>query len=306
MSAFIALALLSGAQPIATIPQPARFDDWIASCDNARDCQVLASSEDWAENYWTVNVQRGAYRGAQPTVSIGPRFEDLPGAVRVQMGAQTPEFAFDDTGTLLGDPTQFLRALANATEAKIVDTHDQVIGRLPPKGASAALRWIDDQQEREDTVTALIAYGSKPRRAVPMPPALPTIQTPPASTKPPKKLGEGAIAQIKQTGECRSPLPWDHEYFRLDADHTLGLIACGLGAYQGWSMAVIIDEDHGWSPAKLEQTRDWSEELGAELSWIAWSVTSAAYIEDDQILSSFAKGRGLSDCGAASSWACLA
>ena len=46
---------------------------------------------------------------------------------------------------------------------------------LSISGASAALRWIDAQQHRAGTVTALVATGDQPAAAVPPPPPLPVV-----------------------------------------------------------------------------------------------------------------------------------
>lgn len=301
--ASLAVTLASSAPLVAPVPEPVRFDDWIASCDNGRECQVLASSEDGSQEIWTVNVSRSATASAEPMVSIWPRFEDLDGPFRVIVDGAQPHFAFDAQGVLTSNATAFLRAIARGREAKVMNADGKFIALLPTKGASAALRWIDDQQEREASVTAIIATGSKPASAVPAPPSLPTIAVPLASSKPPKTLDAKAVEAIKQRGECHSSGHWEAEYFRLDSKHSLGLIPCGLGAYQAWSMVVTIDETGSWTPARLEQSRDWTKRYGSELPWLTWSVTSAGFVPEGRLLTEAAKGRGLGECGHVSSWA---
>lgn len=307
MSVLIALALsLTGATniapPVAPVPVPQSFKDWTASCDNGRDCQLFASSSDGAQDYWFVHVTRKADAAAVPIVSIGPRFDGIDAPVRVVIDSQGRAFSFDAQGFLNTDAVPFLRAMARGFEAKVLDESGQLVARLPTSGASAALRWIDDAQEREGTVTALIARGDRPQNAVPAPPNLPTITPPPRSDKPARKLDETAIAAIKEADQCASEGRWEVEFHRLDDAHSLGLIPCNFGAYQGWSLAVVIDENGIWSPAMNEQSRDWSQQYGTDLPWLTWAITTAHFAPEKRMLSEFSKGRGLADCGTASSW----
>ncbi|MEO1221599.1 MAG: DUF1176 domain-containing protein [Pseudomonadota bacterium] len=302
MSVLIALSLSVSTLPVAPVPEPARFDDWMASCDNGRDCQALAASQDWSQDFWTLSVKRKADRAALPTIAIRPRFNETPSKFRVVVDGKEPGFPFDQSGDLTGDPQAFLSALAKGAEAKVLDGDGNIVGIIPTKGASAALRWIDDEQEREDTVTAIVARGEKLESAVQQPPALPTITVPPVSNEAPKTLEKDEIEAVQKAGDCYPFGPQEPEYFRLDEDHSLGLIPCGFGAYQGWSMAVTIDESGQWLPARMEQTSEWSEQDAADYPALGWTVTGPYFAHETTMLSGFAKGRGLADCGTATSW----
>jgi hypothetical protein len=83
--------------------------------------------------------------------------------------------------------------------------------------------------------------------------------------------------------------------------HSVGLVDCIMGAYQGSSLVVVIDEQGKWRPARVEQTeppnRHFSEPYDEYL------LTSVYYDDAERLLRSDAKGRGMYDCGYSSSWA---
>lgn len=294
------IAILGAASTlVADIPQPATFRDWTVSCDNMRYCEAQAAQIDSsAGDEWVVRIARNGTPSSSPTVSLFPAFDVPASATRIRFDGRVSDFAIDTIGNLVGDPALFLKAMAKARQADIVDADQKVVGSLAVDGAAAALRWIDDRQKRVGTVSALIARGPKPASAMPALPDLPEIKTPARSTAAPTKLASAQIDRIKSQADCFDAYHED-EFFRLDDTHTLGLIACGTGAYQGFSVAVLIDEHGAWSRAPIEQARPLWEGANA---WDAASITTASYGEENFLLSSFAKGRGLTDCGMSASW----
>ncbi len=78
-------------------------------------------------------------------------------------------------------------------EGKKLDTPEHQISM---SGAVAALLWIDDQQKRVDTVTAMIKRGEKPASAIPAQPKAPVIvAAKPTKEKPPAKQPAGLAAK---------------------------------------------------------------------------------------------------------------
>lgn len=295
----ISATLSAASVLVANIPQPATFQDWTVSCDNMRYCAAQATHDDsFAGNAWVVLMSRDADAPMDPVVTLSPAFDVPDGPARVRFDNMLSEFGITEVGDLVGDPTLFLRAMAKARQADIVDADGKVIGSLAVNGASAALRWMDDRQKRVGTVSALIARGSKPNSAMPPLPGLPEIKTPKRSMAAPTKLNSGQIDRIKEQADCFDAYHED-EFFRLDEAHSLGLIACGTGAYQGFSVAVLINEDGTWSRAPIEQATPLWE--GANV-WYAASLTTAEYAPEIHLLSSYAKGRGLGDYGMSAAW----
>lgn len=261
----IALAALSGAQntlpPLADIPQATYFRDWIAACNNVRDCEALASKPDMAngEN-WTLTIKRGPEASALPVISATPSFNYYEKPTRIRIDGRPTKFTLDEGGYLTSNPIPFLKAIARARSAEVVGIDGEVLGALPVMGATASLRWIDDQHKRAGTVTAILANASKPESAVPAPPQPPRIAQPEPSTVPAQTLDAKAIAAVKSEGDC-SQAPGEPKFFRLDASHPMGLIPCMLGAYQASSMVVIIKEAGDWPSLWVTQNaRDAREE----------------------------------------------
>lgn len=284
---------------IAPVPEAAQFGDWIVACDNGHHCEALAAADyDHQERGWAAYVTRAASPDARPRVSLSPIFGIKIEAARIELDGRPTSYRIDAQGQLVGDPTAFLVALARARTGSLIDTTGRTFGILPAAGASAALRWIDDRQGRAGTVTALIATGSLPASRVPPAPALPRIVHAPPSDAAPRALTATDRAAIMQFGDC-DPDAGEVETFRLDAGHTLALIGCWRGAYQGSSVVVVIDELGRWQPAPLEQPEPVPAD--AEAFW-PYLVTEAYYQPPDRLLRGYAKYRGLADGGTSASW----
>jgi hypothetical protein len=299
MGPFVLVA--AAAVAVAPTPQPAQFGNWIVACDNARHCEAIGQPREFpAANSgvnWTVHVARGADATASADVEAFPAFEEAV-PVRLRIDGKTSRFAFGANGEALGDAASLLLALAGARKVEAIDASGKVVGTIPVSGASAALRWMDDRQKRVGTVSALIARGSRPASDVPPPPPLPRIAQPPISQAPARTLSATYLREIWQRGDCDRESP-DVETYRLDAAHSVGIVGCIQGAYQGSSLVVVIDETGRWRPAPIEQPAPLPE--GAE-PYDAYMLTEAEYSDDARMLTMHAKGRGLADCGESASW----
>lgn len=302
----MSLVLLASASLItAPVPKPASFGSWVVACDNVRHCEALAlPSEDGSQSEWTLYVSRKAVRSAAPRVMAGPQFGDWDNearAVRLVIDGRRTQFGFDAEGDAIGDAMSLLRAIGPARTVTMVDLAGKHLGSLPVDGASAALRWLDDRQERAGTVTAIVARGGRPEGSVPAPPPLPRIAQPPLSSKPPRHLSDGDVkAVLKGTNFCDDEPFEDIKEYRLDPRHTLGLIPCMRHAYQSSYMVVIIDEGGKWRPAPIEQPESPHEYSEAS---DAYRLVEGNYVQESRLLWMAAKGRGLADCGSAASWA---
>ncbi|KWV91554.1 DUF1176 domain-containing protein [Erythrobacter sp. YT30] len=300
-----ALLLTPPAAPpsIAEIPEPAEFGDWIVVCNNIRDCEAIAAKPDIATgSNWTLRTERGAGSLDEPTVSAAPSFDFYDKPTTIRIDGRNSTFAFDASGYLTSNPIPFLKAIARARSAQVIGPDGEVFGDLPVTGASAGLRWIDDQQKRVGTVTAIVANGTRPASAVPPTPRIPSIAQPNPSDAPARTLGKEAIAAVKEAGEC-STAPGEAEFYRLDKDHSVGIIPCMLGAYQASAIIVIVDEAGDWSFAPIEQPRELSISYRPVEPWMYAGITTADYAPATRMLYEFAKGRGLADCGQSASWA---
>ncbi len=103
------------------------------------------------------------------------------------------------------------------------------------KGAVAALIWVDERQQRLDTLTAMVKRGAKPASAVPAPPPEPVVRAvaPVLQTKLPAKP-PAAVTKVMTADDCGSDTPGDAAkptVDRLSATTVLWGAVCMSGAY---------------------------------------------------------------------------
>ncbi|KQU47482.1 hypothetical protein ASG67_14670 [Sphingomonas sp. Leaf339] len=200
------------------------------------------------------------------------------------------------TGT---DADKAVTAMASGKKLVVIEAGDRPRARLSLKGASAALRWIDDQQGRVSTTTALVAKGDKPASAVPARQPAPIIQavTPSGTAADPNKQ---QLAAMRRRAQCEPSRIDNGDLFRpetyaLGGGATLVLLPCSLGAYN-MSAAMFILRGDQVEPALTDAPSGFSETPAGPDSAVS-SVVNGEWKDGE--LRSFAKGRGLGDCGVA-------
>ncbi len=281
----------------AAAPQPAElktFRDWTVGCDNGRVCQAVGLMPEDDPEAVTMSVRRGAGPGAAPEISINPP-EGKAAALLIDGRSFALEEALDaDAIAVLRprDGAAFLNALLTARSAALADGRGKRLASLSPNGASAALLYMDDQQKRVGTVTALVRPGGRPASAVPRPPALPIVQRPPVPARVARTLGAAKARQLlgREATVCDYAKGLSMEGGRLDAQHSLVLVShpCGNGAYNFSYSAFLVDERGGVRPARFDTNDDVLVNAG-------WDAKTGR-------LSAFSKGRGLGDCGTGQTW----
>jgi hypothetical protein len=293
------LALLAAAS--AAAPQPTElktFDDWTVGCDNGRACHAVAlMAEDWPEDGLTMSVKRGPEAGAAPV--IGFELGESSGATALEADGRRLPVRLVSADLMVRvdtrDITAVLAAMRSAERLEVLGVGVS-LGTVSLKGASAALLYMDEKQQRVDTETALVRSGPKPAKAVPPPPALPVVRPAPAGNA---RIAFGAPrlkALRKQAGCTLDEVggPDSFELTPLDARRSLLLLACGSGAYNVSYVPYLLSR----KGAKVE-TR--VAAFDAEESW--WGeegkpvLINAGWDSERRLLTSFGKGRGLGDCG---------
>jgi hypothetical protein len=292
------LALLAAA---AATPQPAElktFGDWSVGCDNGRACHAVALiAEDWPEDGLTMSVRRGAEAGAQPV--IGFELGEDAGATALEADGRRLPVRLVSADLMVRvdtrDTTAMLAAVRSAGKIELLGV-GRSLGTVSLKGASAALLYMDEKQQRVDTVTALVRPGPKPASAVPAPPALPVILSAHGGDA---RIAFGAArlkALRKQAGCTLDEVggPDTFELTPLDAQRSLLLLACGSGAYNVSYVPYLLSRRGGRVDAAIAtfdaQESWWGEEGNPVLINAEWDA-------ERRLLTSFGKGRGLGDCG---------
>lgn len=277
------------------------FRDWIAICDNGAACFAYGRG---SEGIGWIRVSMEAGPGARPEVAAGYWPEEAE---------TTRTFALTIDGTdypmtlASNEPVaaevpgpralEVARALADGGTARIGPDH-----ALSLSGAAAALLWIDERQGRVGTVTALRRAGSRPASAVPAAPPLPVVA--PAPAAPQDGFGDqnqilpAALEALPAVVECRAETA-DHWVgkeimsARLDASTELWAVPCFAGAYNiGHDWYVTGPGGRDPRPARLAST---AGEPSA-------GTINGGYSPESRTLTAFAKGRGVGDCGTASTW----
>ncbi len=291
MHILLALAAAAGA------PQPGElktFKDWTVGCDNGLACQAVGLlPEDQVEGA-TITVQRDADANALPKITITSEakatalaIDDAPSSFK--LAARDGFFEIP-----AGQALAFTVPLAKARRIALIDAKGSTLATISLAGASAALRYIDDKQRRSGTTTALVAKG--PLRVVPKPPALPAVTMPPASAALPAKFRATDVRKYNGDDGCGVSVgAYKPEAYRLDVSHTLLMVpaVCGNGAYNYFTTPLILpNQGTPASVAKFDAPSGMGEPGNSDPS-----LVNASYDAKSRRLSTYAKGRGIGDCG---------
>ena len=301
-----ALALLAAA---ATGPAPGilkTFTDWTVGCDNGRACQAVGLQPEEDTDSLTVVVKRPAAANARPDIFIN--LGDLAVAAVSADGRRLAIGLVPAKGIVSvrdEDSLAFIEAIKPAKRLGLLDARGREIGHASLGGFNAALLYMDDQQKRVGTTSALIRKG--PSSAVPAPPAYPVIMSPRVSNAPPRQLTKADIARETKSLHCETYGPSEYPpdiqentYVRLDAVTTLALLPfpCGNGAYNFFSYALLIDQKGTVTPARFDSPVGMTED-----PYFDNEAVGAGWDPKIRRLTTYGLGRGLGDCGNTRSFA---
>jgi len=168
-------------------------------------------------------------------------------------------------------------------------------------GAMAAFAFMDEEQKRGGTVTALARPGERPASSIPAPPPLPRLvplrhENSPAA---PEALPQ-EIAQAWKKSECAAQQGAsidDKELHRLGRDTLLAIMPCGGGAYNGVPAFFLYRPNGEPRIERLsfeDPTRSKEDVVQARTN----TLLNSSFDDEKLDLSFFSKGRGIGDCGA--------
>lgn len=186
---FVPFALAAGFSLLSTAtmasgPEIREFRDWRAGCDNVGHCTALSlpDDEDNAIAYLRLDRAAGADAPVRLVLRVLGDWKTVSVPLRLKLdGAAFPATAEAaqvgaDSGTISltfqpAEASAFVAAARKATQLSI-STPDMT-AHVSLSGSVAAMLWIDEQQGRLDTPSALICKGSGSH--VPAALALPVI-----------------------------------------------------------------------------------------------------------------------------------
>lgn len=296
----IALLLLAA----AAAPQPhglKTFQDWTVGCDNGRACHAVALvPEHWPDDALTMSVRRGPEAGAQPLVAFELGSDSNAAAVSADGMRLAARLVGADGETRIApaDSAAVIAALRSATRLILHGADGKPLGTVSLKGASAALLYMDEQQRRIGTPTALVRRGTG--AAAPPPPSVPVVAAPAISKARPIALSAASLKALRKKHGCTLGEvggPEDAQVSTLTAGETLLLLACGSGAYNVSFVPFVVRRGGRAEIAPFDHRPGWWAEEGKPI------LVNAVWDEKRGLLTSFSKGRGLGDCGTDSEYA---
>ena len=269
----------------ASTPKPGvlkTFRDWAVGCDNGLTCTMIAlGSETAGEQGPSVILTRAAGPDGGWTASLSGEAGDLAGIV------------VDGKTISKTDAAGIAAAIANGRTASVLGA--AVKGAISLAGASAALRYIDARQGRAGGRTAVVAKGPVAASAVPAAPALPVVAalTPSGTAAKPTAAQVAAMAKAAQCEiDAESGIDQTPETYAAGGGTTLVFVPCSPGAYN-LSLTVFAMKDGKFAAAQGDVPTGFTEGGGAG----DVSVVNGGF--EDGFVTSYAKGRGVGDCGVA-------
>ena len=314
--ALAAIVLALAASPASA--QVKQFKDWLAACDNTRTCMALGVRENGIGAALRLDRTGAADAAATFTILIRAD-EDMKVTLAFDDAALggLPKGEFDakagDDMTRIAIPADaaeaFLASLRKGQQIVIARVapktpDDRVAGEISLSGAVAAMLWIDEQQKRLDTTTALIRRGAKPASAVPAPPAAPVVRAvKPDAALADKTFPKAVLAKGRTICGPDEPTPEPGEINALSGGLVLYWFTCRQlsGAYNFWSGIMIAPRGAPQAARIVQLPYPPGEATGTAVE--RRLLVNAGLDEKTLTISMFSKGRGIGDCGAAGEWA---
>ena len=286
------------------------FRDWRAGCDNVKRCAALSLPREDDSSIAYLRLERSA--GADAPVALVLRVLGDWKTPSVLVGLKLDGAAFpvskeavpDESGTLSltfqpAEVAAFLEAARKATQLTV--DAPGLTATVSLSGSVAAMLWIDEQQGRLDTTSALIRKGRG--TTVPAALSLPiTIAKAAAGTlsqADKKALTTAMRKELTRQGEdlCEDDevLIDSDEAWLLDGGlHLIGL-ACSRGAYNLTTAFWLVQ---GKDVATAKPVRLPHGESDTDNT-----LVNADFDPKTGRLAFFSRGRGIGDCGIIGSFA---
>ncbi len=295
------LALAAAPLPAPSSPRPGElksFKDWAVACDNGNSCSLASlAPAGGATPDATMNLVRdagpeGGLRIILSAIGDGA----VPAGLSIDGKPVGDAFKPTARGATLDGPGAMAVAalLGNSKALAVTDAGGKRIATLSLSGLAAALRHIDTAQGRDGGVTALVAKGAKPAGAVPAAPILPII----IAMRPAGQAARPTAQQITalaRSAKCNvdPTIPGKADSFALGAGMALVLVRC-ISAVYNVSSAVFVIDNGKPRPARFDAPSGFGQ------ASIVPMVINAQYKAGT--LTSYAKARGLADCGTSQSF----
>lgn len=287
----------------------ATFKDWTVGCDNGFACQAVALMPDgpWDDGL-SVVVTRGA--GAQAPLAIEVagftaktnRYRILIDGKVIHNGSIT--IGGESIRFIGADGLKIARAMAKGASIQLIDGGGNKLGVASLLGAAAALRYVDAEQGRAGSRSAVVALGAK-KAAGKMGnyPVLQIRKMVPTDILP-DATSLVALSEASPCAEERFGSTQDTAYSLGDSAQgplAMVMLNCGAGAYN-FSSGIYVGRRDGTGKWKFEPAKFDYGATGFSMDSKVPLLVNADWDAAKQTISSYSKGRGLGDCGSSESW----
>ena len=261
--AFLALGILSAAPVQAEVSEPGdwtapevrEFGDWSVACDNAHECTAVSVSRDYLKRIESTDpgdyatpklwVKRRAGPNARARVFVDT---SVWGDAK-QIGALKLHVYYECDGDCTGRayklkqieegryelaPEQVADFFAESIKTSRAATrfgNGAMHGTIATSGMTAAMRFIDEVQQRRGTVTAIYAKGNKSAGAVPLEKLRVGVKVVRGAEEPIAASANFATLQDKRSGYCGKSEGKSFDppilRFKLTTGQKLWAVGCG-------------------------------------------------------------------------------
>lgn len=319
----IALAIALTGPASAAQASFKEFRDWMAVCDNQRNCNAYAVNAESDDAAAYLHVQRGGAPDAPVIVTLSvelrdadgytvafddPAFPGLPAQVLVGEEGEgndyrRVEIARGAAADALIESLRKARSIVVTRRFGSGKPNNDAVSHISMSGAVASLLWIDDQQKRLDTVTAMIRRGPKPAAAIPPLPKAPLIvAAKPSKAKAPENHPPALIAKGRALCGGENEASQVEDVNALGGGLFLYQFTCpdSSGAYNFVNTFLIGPAGN----VKAMRPAVFRRPAGVETpdSDAPSALMNPIFNPETMTLTSFSKGRGYGDCGVEEQW----
>ncbi|RYY10391.1 MAG: DUF1176 domain-containing protein, partial [Alphaproteobacteria bacterium] len=289
--------------------------DWLVGCDNTRRCvaKYVLGDHDGDTNPYDEDAGLTISREAGPSgaISVDATSGRRINPATIHVGAAGSDRSLRWKAYDAGRGAQidgaaavaFVRGMRNAETVSWSGSQLKVVVSL--RGLAAVLVAMDEAQGRIGNVSALGRPGPRAASTTPAavaPPIVrrgPRLQPMPTSSKLVATLRRTQAAALKLHG-CDQEAGTDDSADRLDGHSAIVLLECGRFAYQTSVLAFIVPLDRPEAAKPLILPRPMSS--AAPDPDAIGEYVGGSYDADTRVFSTYAKGRGMADCGESAEW----
>lgn len=293
------------------------FEGWHVGCDNTGACRAMGFPLDHGLPRGTLTIldRQAGPEGKFRWLRVGPMETDatvfVDGKKIADLLASAFEEGDDKTPQALVDQKLIAAIIAAGLDGKHLafDADAKENERISLQGFKAAMLYIDEQQGRVGTQSAIVAKGEKPASAVPAAKPVPLLRLKeiPKKGKPDPSLAKAILEfhkRFAKKDECSniaegepsviSSAPLDRKGWVFEVD-------CWRAAYQAGTILYMFSYEKNHAAAQFAPVEMLNTKTGRVSTTRGRSLSNLGFETAAQI-DAFHKGRGVGDCGTSESW----